>query len=219
MRLEIRLGPIPKGRGRPSTPSVSQDDASFSVWFPGTPFSGPPTNPPVIGPAAWAASVFGSFKERGYTFTQHTLSNFLVEVSGNTGTKTGTKTGTLTAYLNAAHVKQSGGAVTGVEVAHGTYTLQVEKIQGAWKVKALAPAPKVDTLSLIGRMRQDRALAETAGTIRKSRDQLHPLMLARAGARTILAKKGVVAEECSVIRERRERSAVTGPNGAVLYER
>ncbi len=101
----------------------------------------------VIGLAAWAASVFDSFKERGYTFTQHTLSNFLVEVSG----KTGTKTGTLTAYLNAAHVKQSGGAVTGVEVAHGTYTLQVEKLQGAWKVKALAPAPKLDTLYLIGR--------------------------------------------------------------------
>ena len=94
----------------------------------------------VIGLAAWAASVFDSFKERGYTFTQHTLSNFLVEVSGDTGTKAGTKTGTLTAYLNAAHVKQSGGTVTGVEVAHGTYTLQVEKLQGTWKVKALAPA-------------------------------------------------------------------------------
>ena len=124
----------PKGEGAAIYAQCFTDDASFSVWFPGTPFSGPPTNPPVIGPAAWAASVFGSFKERGYTFTQHTLSNFLVEVSGNAGTKTGT----LTAYLNAAHVKQSGGAVTGVDVAHGTYTLQVEKLQGAWKVKALA---------------------------------------------------------------------------------
>ncbi len=95
----------PKGEGAAIYAQCFTDDASFSVWFPGTPFSGPPTNPPVIGPAAWAASVFGSFKERGYTFTQHTLSNFLVEVSGNTGTKAGTKTGTLTAYLNAAHVK------------------------------------------------------------------------------------------------------------------
>jgi hypothetical protein len=124
----------PAGDGAAVYARCFTDDAPFSVWFPGTPFSGPPTNPPTIGPAAWAASVFSTFTDRGYTFTQHSLSNFLVEVRGDTGTKTGT----LTAYLNAAHVKHSGGAVTGVDVAHGTYTLQVEQVQGAWKVKALA---------------------------------------------------------------------------------
>ena len=120
----------PTGDGAAIYAQCFTDEASFSVWFPGTPFSGPPTNPPTIGPTAWAASVFRTFTDKGYTFTQHSLSNFLVEVRG--------KTGTLTAYLNASHVTQSGGAVTGVDIAHGTYTLQVEQVQGVWKVKALA---------------------------------------------------------------------------------
>lgn len=124
----------PKGDGAAIYAGCFTDDASFSAWFPGTDFSAPPTNSPTIGPAAWAASVFTTFSDRGYTFTQHSLSNFLVEGGGNTGTETGT----LTAYLNAAHVKQSGGTVTGVDVAHGTYTLQVEQVQGVWKVKSLA---------------------------------------------------------------------------------
>jgi hypothetical protein len=110
------------------------NDASFSVWFPGTPFGGPPTLPPSSSPADWAAFVYGVFSApvTGYTFTQHSLSNFLVTVSGSTGT--------LTAYLDAAHVRQAGGggAVTSVDVAHGTYTLAVEKIQGVWKIKSLA---------------------------------------------------------------------------------
>jgi hypothetical protein len=108
------------------------NDASFSVWFPGTPFGGPPTLPPSSSPADWAAFVYSVFSnpQTGYTFTQHSLSNFLVTVSGSTGT--------LTAYLDAAHVRQANGVVTSVDVAHGTYTLQVQKIQGAWKVKSLA---------------------------------------------------------------------------------
>jgi hypothetical protein len=44
----------------------------------------------------------------------------------------------LTAYLDAAHVRQANGVVTSVDVAHGTYTLQVQKIQGVWKIKSLA---------------------------------------------------------------------------------
>ena len=120
----------PEGDGAAIYAQCFTDDAPFSVWFPGTPFDGPPTIPPIIGPDAWAAFVAGVFTANAYTFTQHALSNFIVEVSG--------KTGTLTAYLNAAHVKQSGGVVTAVEVAHGTYTLEVEKIKGAWKITALA---------------------------------------------------------------------------------
>jgi SnoaL-like protein len=106
------------------------EDAPFSVWFPGTPFSGPPTVPPIIGPEAWAQFVYDVFSGNGYTFTQHSLTNFLVDVQGNTGT--------LTAYLDAAHVTQAAGAVTSVAVAHGTYTLTVKQIQGTWKITALA---------------------------------------------------------------------------------
>jgi len=120
----------PEGDGAAIYAECFTDDAPFSVWFPGTPFDGPPTLPPIIGPDAWAAFVAGVFTANGYTFTQHSLSNFTVEVSGNTGT--------LTAYLNAAHVKQSKSLVTAVEVAHGTYTLEVEKIEGVWKVTAQA---------------------------------------------------------------------------------
>jgi hypothetical protein len=82
----------------------------------------------MTGPENWAAFVFGVF-DGTYTFTQHSLSNFIVNVDGSTGT--------LTAYLNAAHVTQEAGAVTAVAVAHGTYTLQVEKIDGAWRVNQL----------------------------------------------------------------------------------
>ena len=124
----------PKGDGAAIYAQCFTDDAPFSVWFPGTSFSGPPTNPPTIGPAAWAAFVFGNFTDRGYTFTQHSLSNFRVTIQEQDGAKTGT----LTAYLNAAHVIQAKGAVTGVDVAHGTYTLEVEQIQGAWKIKSFA---------------------------------------------------------------------------------
>ncbi len=111
-----------------------EDDAVFRLWIPGSDFSDPaaavtvgPT-PLQSGPEAWAEFVFGAF-DGTYTFTQHSVSNFVVDVTG--------RTGTLTAYLNAAHVRQEGGVVVGVDVAHGTYTLQVEKRRGAWRVKAL----------------------------------------------------------------------------------
>jgi len=110
------------------------DDAVFSAWFPGTDFSNPaqavtigPTGG-LTGPEAWAGFVYSVFNG-AYTFTQHMMSNFIVEVHGNKGT--------LTAYLNASHVTQDGGLVTQVAVANGTYTLQVEKIKGSWKVSKL----------------------------------------------------------------------------------
>ena len=82
----------------------------------------------MTGPEAWAGFVFSVFNGT-YTFTQHALSNFIVETNG--------KHGTLTAYLNAAHVTQDAGVVTSVAVAHGTYTLQVEKMEGSWMVTQL----------------------------------------------------------------------------------
>ena len=124
----------PEGDGAAIYAGCFTDDAVFRAWFPGTDFSDPGQAVTVgptatqTGPQAWAAFVFSVFHGT-YTFTQHSLSNFLVKINGATGT--------LTAYLNAAHVIQAAGVVTGVNVAHGTYTLQVKKIQGKWQVKSL----------------------------------------------------------------------------------
>ena len=105
------------------------DDAVFSVWFPGTPFDGPPTIPPAIGPEAWADFVFLTF-DGTYAFTQHILTNMMVTIDGSNAE--------LTAYLNASHVAHDEeGAVSRVDIANGTYTLQVEKIMGEWKVTNL----------------------------------------------------------------------------------
>lgn len=104
------------------------DDARFRAWFPGADFDDPSQAVAFEGPADWAAFVFSVF-DGTYTFTQHTLSNFHVKVRG--------RRGKLQAYLNAAHVKQEGGAVTLVDVAHGTYTLEVVRKRGRWKVKSL----------------------------------------------------------------------------------
>ncbi len=100
--------------------------------------------------------------------------------------------------------------MTGVEVAHGTYTLQVEKIQGAWKVKALALAPKVDTLYLIGRsVRIGRC---SSCCHHPSRDQLHP---GQSGDRAMARQS---SGRMTHIRESRELD-VTGLNEAELIER
>lgn len=124
----------PSGDGAAIYADCFTDDAVFRAWFPGTDFGDPDQavtigpSDGMTGPEAWAAFVFSVF-DGTYTFTQHSLSNFLVEVNGDSGT--------LRAYLNAAHVTQEEGAVTSVAVAHGTYTLQVEKVAGAWKVTRL----------------------------------------------------------------------------------
>lgn len=124
----------PLGDGAAIYADCFTDDAVFRAWFPGTDFSDPGQAVTIgpadgmTGPDAWAAFVFSVF-DGSYTFTQHSLSNFMVEVDGDSGT--------LRAYLNAAHVTQEAGIVTQVAVAHGTYTLQVRKVRGAWKVTQL----------------------------------------------------------------------------------
>ena len=124
----------PLGDGAAIYADCFTDDAVFRAWFPGTDFDDPgqavTINPGggMTGPENWAGFVFGVF-DGTYTFTQHSLSNFIVDVQGDAGT--------LTAYLNAAHVTQAAGVVTAVAVAHGTYTLQVEKNDGAWRVNQL----------------------------------------------------------------------------------
>lgn len=124
----------PEGDGAAIYASCFTDGAVFRAWFPGTDFSDPTQAVTVgptatqTGPEAWAEFVFGVF-DGTYTFTQHTLTNFMVHVKGSSGT--------LTALLNAAHVTQFEGAVTQVDVAHGKYTLKVVKIKGRWKIRQL----------------------------------------------------------------------------------
>lgn len=124
----------PLGDGAAIYADCFTDDAVFRAWFPGTDFSDPTQAVTVgaggglTGSEAWAGFVFSVFNGT-YTYTQHSVSNFRVKTSGNTGT--------LTAYVDAAHVTQAGGAVTGVAVAHGTYELQVEKVQGTWLISQL----------------------------------------------------------------------------------
>lgn len=118
----------PLGDGEAIYSECFTDDAVFSAWFPGTDFNNPGQAVTITGPDTWAGFVFSVFNG-AYTFTQHMVSNFVVEVHGNQGT--------LTAYLNASHVTQSGGVVAQVAVANGTYTLQVEKIRGVWMVRQL----------------------------------------------------------------------------------
>ncbi len=118
----------PAGDGLAIYERCFTEDAVFQVWFPGTPFDGPPSIPAVVGPAAWADFVFGAF-DGSYTFTQHMVSNFMVKLRG--------RHARLTAYLNASHVTQEDGAVTQVDVANGTYTLKIKKIRGRYRITEL----------------------------------------------------------------------------------
>lgn len=117
-------------------------DAEFRAWFPQQPFNAqafpnpkafPDTAPPPVhGVDAWAKFVNGVFRDKGYTFTQHMMGNIQVTVDGNSGT--------VTSYLNATHVR-SGSTVGGVSrcvaVANGTYSGEVKKIEGQWKITKL----------------------------------------------------------------------------------
>ena len=88
--------------------------------------------PPFVGPEAWAKFVSDFFRQRGYTFTQHMMSNVEVKTRGDTGT--------LTAYLNASHVisgTEVGGPSQCVAVAIGTYSLDVKKVAGQWRIARL----------------------------------------------------------------------------------
>lgn len=117
-------------------------DAEFRAWFPQQPLNAqtfpnpkafPDTAPaPYYGVAAWANFVNGVFRGKGYTFTQHMMSNIQVTVDGNRGT--------VTSYLNATHVRPGstvGGVSRCVAVANGTYSGEVKKIEGQWKFTKL----------------------------------------------------------------------------------
>lgn len=114
-------------------------DAQFRVWSPQQPFDsqtfptvGADAAPPVVGPEGWAKFVNDFFRQRGYTFTQHMTSAVDVKTRGDTAT--------LTAYLNASHVisgTEVGGPSQCVAVANGTYSLDVKKVAGQWKIARL----------------------------------------------------------------------------------
>lgn len=103
------------------------NDAVFRLWPPGTDFND--TAPIIInGIEAWAHFVADGLT--GDSLGQHMLSNFIVDINGNTGT--------LKAYLNATRATHdASGIVTNVAVANGTYTLYVEKIENKWMVTQL----------------------------------------------------------------------------------
>lgn len=114
-------------------------DAQFRVWAAQQPFDsqtfptvGADAAPPIVGPEGWAKFVSDFFRQRGYTFTQHMMSNIDVQTRGDTGT--------LTAYLNASHVisgTEVGGPSQCVAVANGTYSLDVKKVAGRWRIARL----------------------------------------------------------------------------------
>ena len=118
------------------------DDVEIRGWFPQRPFDSqtfPDPNahadsaPPAYhGPQAWAQHVNSVFRGKGYTFTQHSLSNVQVTVSGNRGK--------LTAYLNATLII-SGAAIGDlsrcVTASNGTYSAMVERRRTGWRITRL----------------------------------------------------------------------------------
>jgi hypothetical protein len=118
------------------------DSAELRAWFPQQPFdsqtfpnpaANQSTAPQVfIGPEKWAAFVNSVFRGKGYSFTQHMMSNVEASVQG--------RKGRLTAYLNATHVISGdtiGGPSRCVAVANGSYSAEVQKFNGTWKITRL----------------------------------------------------------------------------------
>jgi hypothetical protein len=94
-------------------------NAYLAVWFPGTPFEGPPSFE-TTGTNAWADFVDSAFVD--YTATQHLISNVDVDIHG--------KEATMTSYLIATHVRADGT----VDIANGTYVDELERIKGKWVI-------------------------------------------------------------------------------------
>ncbi|MDI1442779.1 nuclear transport factor 2 family protein [Polyangium sp. 6x1] len=98
-------------------------DAELAVYFPGTPFNGPPSSTST-GANDWADFVSGVFTTSGYTATQHLMGSFNINVNDE-------DEATMTSYLHATHVLSDGT----IDVANGTYEDEVIRVNGAWKIK------------------------------------------------------------------------------------
>src|SRR5262249_34202353 len=127
----------PLGTGEAIYAGCFTKDAVFRVWFPGTPFTSlafpdPTIDPPddtIDGSDNWAVFVNGVFRSSGYTFTQHILTNMVVDVHGSGGT--------LIVLLNASHVVQTNHVVTCIRPANGTYSLHAAKTSDASTINTL----------------------------------------------------------------------------------
>ncbi|MDI1428500.1 nuclear transport factor 2 family protein [Polyangium sorediatum] len=100
-----------------------KSDAELAVYFPGTPFNGPPSST-AIGANAWADFVEGVFTTSGYTSTQHLIGSIDINVIDE-------DEATMTSYLHATHVLPDGT----IDVANGTYEDEVIRVNGTWKIK------------------------------------------------------------------------------------
>jgi len=109
--------------GKDTYANCFTSDAELAVYFPGTPFDGPPSATSV-GTNAWADFVSGVFTTNGYTSTQHLMGSFNVNVVDQ-------DEATMTSYLHATHVLANGT----IDVANGTYEDEVVFQNGAWKIK------------------------------------------------------------------------------------
>ncbi len=98
-------------------------DAVLSVYFPGSPFNGPPSFS-TVGTSSWGDFVSNTFTANGYTATQHLMGSIDVHVDGSHAT--------MTSYLHATHVLADGT----IDVANGTYEDEVVRQNGDWKIKS-----------------------------------------------------------------------------------
>lgn len=98
-------------------------DAEVAVYFPGTPWNGPPSFS-TVGTDSWADFVSSVFTANGYTSTQHLMGTIDVNVHNG-------HTATMTSYLHATHVLSDGT----IDVANGTYEDEIVRHHGTWKIK------------------------------------------------------------------------------------
>lgn len=99
------------------------NNAVISLYGVGQPLNGPPTYS-TVGTDSWGDFVEDTFINSGYTVTQHLIGTINIHVNGSHGT--------MTSYLHATHVLPNGT----IDVANGTYTDEVVRHNGVWKIKA-----------------------------------------------------------------------------------